>query len=69
MNIGDIYEHVETQGSRYEIASFAQMKDGKNWVDAVIYRKLKDYQNHFVRSKDNFTERFKLIKEVDNIFD
>lgn len=66
---GGIYEHVETPGSRYEVSSSGRMKVGKGWDNCIIYRNMKsrDKQLYYVRTVDNFAERFKLISKPLNL--
>jgi hypothetical protein len=61
--INGIYEHVDTEGSRYRVMYFGSMKVGKSWVDAVIYRKEDNVKDVFIREKSNSITRFKLINQ------
>lgn len=69
MEVGNAVEHKCKESTSgyphdgiYRIMEFCRMKNPttREWVDAVIYRNIRTYEN-FVREKSDFEDNFKLV--------
>lgn len=69
MEVGNAVEHKCKESESgyphdgiYRIMEFCRMKNPttREWVDAVIYRNIRTYEN-FVREKSDFEDKFKLV--------
>jgi iron uptake system EfeUOB component EfeO/EfeM len=65
MKKGDVCIHTKT-GNKYVIKEFSEVKILGEWLTAVIYEKKENKsQATYVRTLDDFEEKFHLYKNLD----
>jgi len=64
IKLNKLYRHINTKGI-YKTKEFCEFKDAfcGEWLDCVIYEPVEGEKHTYVRTLDNFAEKFEEVED------